>query len=513
MPDDPMTSIDDIPGQMTDLGFDVTQVNGLGEVTADASGLGAIGAADMMGDLGYDPFAFRLDSYGRVDSWGGSDGWGGAGSGGGGGGGGGGGNFNFSGLPDGAGGGGGGTGYRMDYAPSLPELGVTGDGLDGSSLKPGDIGLHGPLPAFSVSNFDPEQVSNARTIVETGKRLGASRRDVAVALMAAMQESGLRNLNYGDRDSVGLFQQRDAWGSFQDRTNPAKAAEMFFTGGQAGQQGLFDVEGRGTMDLGKAAQTVQVSAYPDRYDQWADDALAMLVHIHDNKTNNADVPQWRQQVIAGARKMIGTPYVWGGTSYSGVDCSGLVQLMYKQVGIDLPRISAAQAVSGDRIPLDELAPGDLVGWDNSSRNNGADHIAIYIGNGQIIEAARPGTLVHISPLYDTGQAWGVSMAQYDPFRFRHPDKPKPEPRPSRSGGRGPTSSGPTYTASSGSGSSHYSGGGGSGGGGSSYHSSQPTSGGHPVGDPTPSHGGHVKPKPKPPTHNGGGHSDPDGPII
>jgi len=114
-------------------------------------------------------------------------------------------------------------------------------------------------------------------------------------------------------------------------------------------------------------------------------------------------------IVAQAKKMLGTPYKWGGSGLLGVDCSGFVQYVYRQMGKDLPRMSNQQANAGQRISLDKLQTGDLVAWDNSSRNAGADHIAIYIGNGQIIEAARPGTNVRISNLYDQGRAWGVRL--------------------------------------------------------------------------------------------------------
>lgn len=114
-------------------------------------------------------------------------------------------------------------------------------------------------------------------------------------------------------------------------------------------------------------------------------------------------------LISFARRFLGTPYVWGGTSPNGFDCSGFTQYVYKQFGVNLPRISADQARAGKRIGLGDLKPGDMVAWDNSSRNNGADHIAIYIGNGLIIEAPRPGRSVQITSLYDTGNAWGVRL--------------------------------------------------------------------------------------------------------
>jgi len=114
-------------------------------------------------------------------------------------------------------------------------------------------------------------------------------------------------------------------------------------------------------------------------------------------------------IVAQAKKMLGTPYKWGGSGLLGVDCSGFVQYVFRQMGKDLPRLSSQQATAGQRIGLDKLQTGDLVAWDNSDRNNGADHIAIYVGNGQIIEAARPGTNVRISNLYDQSRAWGVRL--------------------------------------------------------------------------------------------------------
>jgi cell wall-associated NlpC family hydrolase len=107
-----------------------------------------------------------------------------------------------------------------------------------------------------------------------------------------------------------------------------------------------------------------------------------------------------EQVVARAREMEGLPYVWGGTDPErGVDCSGLVQATYATFGIDLPRVSADQARAGTAVPsLAEARPGDLIAWDNSGRNVGADHIAIYIGNGQMIEAPRPGGRVQVVPV-------------------------------------------------------------------------------------------------------------------
>jgi hypothetical protein len=90
------------------------------------------------------------------------------------------------------------------------------------------------------------------------------------------------------------------------------------------------------------------------------------------------------------------PYSWGGTDAStGFDCSGLVQQVYADLGIDLPRTSSQQAPSGRAVAsLEEAQPGDLVFFDHSSRP-GIDHVGIYIGNGQMIAAPQEGEVVQV----------------------------------------------------------------------------------------------------------------------
>ena len=105
-----------------------------------------------------------------------------------------------------------------------------------------------------------------------------------------------------------------------------------------------------------------------------------------------------EKAVAAARKYVGMPYVWGGSSPAdgGMDCSGIIQYVYRQLGVDLPRVSADQARAGVPVAsLSEARPGDLLAWDNSSRNNGADHIAIYMGGGKMIEAPRTGLDIRI----------------------------------------------------------------------------------------------------------------------
>lgn len=115
-----------------------------------------------------------------------------------------------------------------------------------------------------------EQAENAATIAAVGKQLGIPDHGVTVALATALQESGLRNLTYGDRDSLGLFQQRPSqgWGTAQDVSTPRLSAASFY-------RHLTRVPGWQSLDVTAAAQRVQHSAAPNAYGQWENAARAL----------------------------------------------------------------------------------------------------------------------------------------------------------------------------------------------------------------------------------------------
>jgi cell wall-associated NlpC family hydrolase len=100
-------------------------------------------------------------------------------------------------------------------------------------------------------------------------------------------------------------------------------------------------------------------------------------------------------VVAIAMQYLGVPYVWGGMSPAGFDCSGFVAYVYAQVGVSLPHNAAMQFGYGVPVSRDQLEPGDLVFFD------GLGHNGMYIGGGQFIHAPHTGDVVKISSLYDS----------------------------------------------------------------------------------------------------------------
>ncbi|MCY7404440.1 MAG: LysM peptidoglycan-binding domain-containing protein [Cryobacterium sp.] len=136
-----------------------------------------------------------------------------------------------------------------------------------------------------VTPMSEEMRQNAQTIVSVGRGVGVSNAGLVVALAAAAQESGLRNVDYGDRDSLGLFQQRPSagWGTPEQVMDPVWASLAFFGGTSNPNpnvtRGLLDIADWESMTVTQAAQAVQISAYPDYYAKWETSALAWVSQI------------------------------------------------------------------------------------------------------------------------------------------------------------------------------------------------------------------------------------------
>ncbi|SCG41244.1 hypothetical protein [Micromonospora coxensis] len=167
------------------------------------------------------------------------------------------------------------TGTPVETTPAAVAVQADKPAVDKSTLIP-----HGVQGQQSRIELSDEQIANTKAIIAATKKAGMDERAAVVAIATALQESKLENLGHlGDRndhDSQGLFQQRPSsgWGTVEQITDPEYSTLAFL-------KGLKQVDGWQDMPLTKAAQTVQVSAYPFHYAQWEQQA-ADLVAEHWN---------------------------------------------------------------------------------------------------------------------------------------------------------------------------------------------------------------------------------------
>ncbi|MFF5557004.1 C40 family peptidase [[Kitasatospora] papulosa] len=324
----------------------------------------------------------------------------------------------------------------LDTAEVTKEVTKLLDGASGKDIQ----GLD--LPA--------EQIPNAQTIVATGLSLDVPKKGQIVAIATAMQESRLRNLNSGDRDSLGLFQQRPSqgWGTAQQIRDPVFASEQFY-------KHLLKVDGWQQMKVTQAAQAVQRSGYPDAYAQWEDLATALQKAIATTFPNagkdepvkdresasstdtckpdkdgtsfgripEGEVPKGykipkdadprARAAIEWAMHQLGTLYQWGGSCTDShgpdpmkrCDCSSLMQQAYAHAHVKLTRTTYTQVNEGKAVSAKNLEPGDLI----FSRGTAArpEHVGMYMGEGLVIEAPRTSKPTRIAPIKD----WDILAAR------------------------------------------------------------------------------------------------------
>jgi cell wall-associated NlpC family hydrolase len=281
-----------------------------------------------------------------------------------------------------------------------------GNGLTGSG------GCSAPSPATLASTgLDQEQLTNASTIISVAAQMNLPSQAAVIAVATAMQESDLQNLDYGDRDSLGLFQQRPSqgWGTPAEILDPEYAARAFYTR-------LAQIPGWQSLPLTVAAQDVQHSATPAAYAQWQQLAETVVSDLGEPgscpnvaASGTAVLPSWFQLpagtpeaiavAISYALRQLGKPYIWGGTGPAGYDCSGLVMMAYAAAGVSIPRTTYQQVDAGTAVAsFSDLLPGDLLfeaGSDGSPSNPG--HVGMYIGDGLVIQAPYTGADIDLTP--------------------------------------------------------------------------------------------------------------------
>ncbi len=289
-----------------------------------------------------------------------------------------------------------------------------------------------------------EQLPNAKTIVATGIQLGIPARGQVIALATALQESGLRNLDHGDRDSLGLFQQRPSqnWGTREQIMDPVYASKKFYTT-------LKTLKDWQKMPVTVAAQKVQRSGHPQAYAKHEPLATALQQAIAPTLGASVDSPTGPvanpyglncaqndgsqygtieagklpdgyqipasakpavRAAIGWALQQLGTPYQWGGSCtnpHGGdpsqrCDCSSLMQRAYGVAGIEISRTTYTQIHDGRAVPANakSLQPGDLVFTEGSASR--PEHVAMAIGDGLVVHAPRPGKVTEVAKVATHG---------------------------------------------------------------------------------------------------------------
>jgi cell wall-associated NlpC family hydrolase len=287
----------------------------------------------------------------------------------------------------------------LAFAPNAGQQ-RAGIGCDAGIGPIGTVGRGGPAGA-TIDTLTDEQRRNAATIIAVGKELAAPPRAWLVALATAMQESTLRNIDYGDRDSLGLFQQRPSqgWGSPAQVTDPVYSARTFYNR-------LLQVPDWADQPVTVAAQTVQRSAFPSAYAKWeglAADLVEQLGGVTDPTgcgSGSAQLPAGvARTAIEFALSQVGKPYVWGATGPDTYDCSGLVLRAFEKAGITLPRVARDQYDAGGHLPVRQAQPGDLMfyAYDRTDPST-IHHVFIYLGNDQMVEAPYSGQNVRVQPV-------------------------------------------------------------------------------------------------------------------
>jgi cell wall-associated NlpC family hydrolase len=287
-----------------------------------------------------------------------------------------------------------------------------GGGGGGGSAGPCDTGVRtssgvwGGQVRTTAADLDAAQRQNAATIIGVARGMGAPPRAWLIALATAMQESTLNNINYGDRDSLGLFQQRPSqgWGTPAQVTDPVYATTIFI-------ERLLEVPGWDSLPVTVAAQTVQRSAFPDAYAKWEGLATELVQQLADVAPINPcrETVSLAQGVAGAAINFalgeVGKPYVWGATGPATYDCSGLIMRAFQSAGINLPRVSREQFYSGGHVPVAQAQAGDLLFY-ATDRNDPATihHVVLYMGDGKMVEAPYTGEQVRVQPVpWDYGE--------------------------------------------------------------------------------------------------------------
>jgi cell wall-associated NlpC family hydrolase len=220
-----------------------------------------------------------------------------------------------------------------------------------------------------------ENAENARNT--TGSRSTAAPRVGYVIQVGAFREVGNASRLSDRLEGQGL----DPY-YFKDTSNLYKVRFGNFATRQQAENRARDLQRRGTI-----AEFYIVS--PNEYPSVAARAAAPNANSRSTSRGATNVRGIRGDIVSTAQRHIGVPYLWGGTTTAGFDCSGLTQAVYNLNGVSIPRVSAEQHRRGTPVRSNNRQPGDLVFFATAGGRK-VNHVGIYIGNNQFIHAPRRG---------------------------------------------------------------------------------------------------------------------------
>lgn len=222
------------------------------------------------------------------------------------------------------------------------------------------------------------------------------------AIVAAQRSAYVQELATKQNTTVDLINQREAALEAERQEAARIAAEQAAAAAEAQRQ----ADAAAAAERQAAAAAAQASSSSDDED---DDDYSYSAPSYSYEEPSYSAPSYSgggaSTAIATAQSYLGVPYVWGGESYGGVDCSGLTMLAWGSAGVDLPHLSRAQYSYGTHVPIGSMEAGDLIFWSSNGSQSGIYHVAIYLGGGQMIEAPTFGVPVRITGVY----SWGSIM--------------------------------------------------------------------------------------------------------
>ena len=225
--------------------------------------------------------------------------------------------------------------------------------------------------------------------------------------VAAQRSAYVQELATKQNTTVDLINQREAALEAERQEAARIAAEQAAAAAEAQRQADAAAAAERQAAADAAAADASSSYDDDGDDSYSAPSYSEPSYSYEEPSYSA--PSYSgggaDTAIATAKSYLGVPYVWGGESYGGVDCSGLTMLAWGSAGVDLPHLSRAQYSYGTHVPIGSMEAGDLIFWSSNGTQSGIYHVAIYLGGGQMIEAPTFGVPVRITGVY----SWGSIM--------------------------------------------------------------------------------------------------------